>query len=80
MSFDNLARNRQSQTRILTEPLAWPVRVKSLENALERMWRDARPVIVDSDDNVIEELLAFRLSPSRRALERNAHDAAGFGK
>src|ERR1700722_11608085 len=34
MSFNNLAGNRQAQTRILTESLAWPVRVKSLKNAL----------------------------------------------
>jgi hypothetical protein len=80
MSFNNLAGNRQAQTRILTEALAWPVRVKSLKNALERMWRDARPVIVDSDDDVIEELLAFWLFASRGALERHAHGAPRFGK
>ena len=80
MSFNNLAGNRQAQTRILTEALAWPVRVKSLKNALERMWRDARPVIVNSDDDVIEELLAFWLFASRGALERYAHRAARFGK
>jgi hypothetical protein len=80
MSFNNLAGNREAQTRILTESLAWPVRVKSLKNALERMGRDARPVIVDSDDNVIAELLALWFFASRRALERHAHDAARFGK
>src|ERR1700722_14173599 len=80
MSFNNLAGNRQAQTRILTEALAWPVRVKSLKNALERMWRDARPVIVDSYDNMIAELLALRFFARRRALERHAHDAARFAK
>ena len=80
MSFNNLARDRQAQTRILTEALAWSVRVKSLKNTLERMWRDARPVIVDSDDNMIADLLALWFFASRRALERYAHDATRFGK
>ena len=80
MSFDNLARNRQAQTRILAEALAWSVRVKSLKNALQRMRRDARPVIVDSDDHVMDQLLAFRLFSSGRAFKGNAHNAAGFGK
>jgi hypothetical protein len=80
MSFHNLAGNRKAQTRILTESLAWPVGVKSLKNALKRMRRDARPVIVDSDYNVIAELLALWLFASRRALERHAYGAARFGK
>ena len=80
MSFNNLAGNRQAQTRILTEALAWPVRVKSLKNALERMWRDARPVIVDSYNNMIAELLAPWFFTRRRAFERHAHDAARFAK
>ena len=44
------------------------------------MRRDARPVIVDSDDNVIEEQLAFWFFASGRTLERHPHDAARFGK
>jgi hypothetical protein len=44
------------------------------------MRRDARPVIVDSDDNVIADLIALWLFASRRTLERHAHGAARLGK
>ena len=80
MSLNNLARNRKSQARVLTEPVAWPVSIKPFENALKRVRGDPRTVVINSDDDVIEAILSVRLSPSNRSLERNPHYAARVGK
>ena len=53
---------------------------RTARKSLERMGRDARPVIVDGDDDVIDEVLAFPLFSEGPSLERNAHHPAGLGK
>ena len=80
VSLDNLARNRQSKARVLTEPLLWSIRIKSLEYSLQRMRRDSRAVIVDRDDDAVDGRLPLLLSLGRLPLERDAHDAAGLGE
>ena len=80
MGLHDLTRNREPKARVLAEALIRPIGIKALENAFERVRRDPGTVIIDGDDNAVEGLLSFRLGPSRRPLERDSHDAAGFGK
>ena len=49
MRLDDLARDRQAEAGILAEALIGPIGIKTLENALEGIGGNARPVIVDDD-------------------------------
>ena len=80
VSPDDLARNRQSQTRVLTEALVRPIRIESLENSLQRMRRDSGAVIVDRDHDSINGRHPFGLGVSCRPLKSDAHDAARLGE
>src|SRR3954453_17513653 len=49
MRLDDLFRYRQSQSGILPKPLMRPVGVEALENPLQRILANARPVVIDDD-------------------------------
>ena len=51
--FDDLPRDRQPEAGVLAETLARPIGVEALENALERMRRDAGAVVVDGDEDTL---------------------------
>src|SRR5438105_13110250 len=47
MRLDELFRDRQSQSGILPKALMRPAGVETLENALQRVRANARPVVID---------------------------------
>ena len=69
MGFDDLFRDRQPQSGILPKALMRPVGVEALEDALQRILANARPVVIDHDFD-------FRA----HAAADDPHLAAGFGK
>src|SRR6202043_1844803 len=69
MRFDDLLRDRQPQPGILPETLMRPVGVEALEDFLQRILANPRPVVVDHDFD-------FR----SHAAAEDPHLAAGAGK
>ena len=61
--LDDLARDRQAEPGVLSEALVRAVGVEALEDALERMGGDARPVVVDDDLDAVAR--SPRRAPSR---------------
>ena len=49
MGFDDLFRDRQPQPGILSETLVRPVGVKALEDSLQRILANSRPIVIDDD-------------------------------
>src|SRR2546428_4390810 len=53
MGFDDLARNRQSETGILAEGAFRTIGIEALEDALEILRRNARALILDAELDIV---------------------------
>src|ERR1700730_7504074 len=69
MRLYDLFRDRQPEPVILAKALMRPVSVKPLEDSLQRILANPRPIVIDRD-------LDFRSG----AAAHDAHLAAGFGE
>ncbi len=83
MGLHDLPRDRKSEAGILSETIVGAVGVKTLENALQRVRRDARTVVLDLEDDAIGGALAsppasrlaaeVEFGPRRPAVRTNRH-------
>jgi hypothetical protein len=74
MGGDDLARNIQAETGVLAEIFLFgPVRVKTIENFLKMLFRDARPFILDGDLDLLRLPVQAAYDPDRAigGRERN---------
>src|SRR5262245_65067146 len=55
VGFDDLARDGEAKAGVLAEARLRPVGIEALENALQRVRRDAGPVVVGDDLDVLAD-------------------------
>ena len=79
MRLDDLPGNRQAEPGILAEALVGPIGVETLENPLEGMGGNARPIVVDADLETVARRLVRGLA-GPRAAQRDPDLAARRGE
>ena len=70
MRLDDLARDRQTEPRILAEPLAGTIRIEPLEDPLEGMGRNAGTIVLDHDFDALARVILVEAGRP----DRDSHD------
>src|SRR6185436_9235394 len=71
MGDDDLPRDVETEPRILAEAFLWPVGIEPLEDTLQIFRRDARPLVLHRDLNLMAD--AFRLDRHASSRRREGN-------
>jgi len=63
----------RAEPGILPKALIGPIGVEALKNALERMFGNARPVVLDGDEDALARVLEIFVAGDRDAAQRDAY-------